>query len=745
MPKKKQPEEQVSKKDNPNVMGLRAEVLDQPIVDTLELNYMPYAMSVIVSRAIPEIDGFKPAHRKLLYTMYRMGLLTGAKTKCAKVVGQTMMLNPHGDASIYETLVRLTTGRETLLHPFIESKGTFGKQYSDDAFAASRYTECKLAKISEEIFDGIDRDAVDMVPNYDNTTTEPALLPTSFPNILVSPNNGIAVGMTSTICSFNLREICEATIRFIKEPDFDVEQLLDVVKGPDFSTGGLLIYNRDKLRDIYTTGRGSVSIRSRYEYDPKANRIEITEIPYTTTAGKIKDAIVDLVKNGKIKEINDIRDEIDINGLRIAIDLKKNTDVEKLIARLNKAHILECDFSCNFNVLVGGVPQTLGILDILDEWVAFRVECLRRNFIFDLSKKSDKLHLLYGLREILLDIDKAIRIIRETENEKDVIPNLMAGFSIDQIQAEFVAEIKLRNLNREYIINRIDEIEDLEKEIEDLKALISSDRRIKTVIAKQLAKIADKYGKPRKTHLLEQSEIKVIDLTDTVEDYPCVMFLSREGYFKKCTLASLRGSDVQKFKENDGLLYKQEVSNGYEVLFFTDLAQVYKSRMNDFDDCKASALGAYVPAVLSFEQNEKVVAAVPLKSYEGTLVVFYENGKAVRIPLDSYQTKTNRKKLTNALASGTRAVGVFIARKGGEYFLQSDDGRALLVKEEQIVEKTTRSSAGSTVFTLKKGAKLVSAIVYDPMELPLDKPSRYRKSNLPATGVNCTLPEKNQN
>ena len=733
------------RKKNTEAPIVAADPIDVRITEVLESNYMPYAMSVIVSRAIPAIDGFKPAHRKLLYTMYRMGLLTGAKTKCAKVVGQTMMLNPHGDASIYETLVRLTTGRETLLHPFIESKGTFGKQYSDDAFAASRYTECKLAKISEEIFDGIDRDAVDMVPNYDNTTTEPALLPTSFPNILVSPNNGIAVGMTSTICSFNLREICEATIRFIKEPDFDVEQLLDVVKGPDFSTGGLLIYNRDKLRDIYTTGRGSVSIRSRYEYDPKANRIEITEIPYTTTAGKIKDAIVDLVKNGKIKEINDIRDEIDINGLRIAIDLKKNTDVEKLIARLNKAHILECDFSCNFNVLVGGVPQTLGILDILDEWVAFRVECLRRNFIFDLSKKSDKLHLLYGLREILLDIDKAIRIIRETENEKDVIPNLMAGFSIDQIQAEFVAEIKLRNLNREYIINRIDEIEDLEKEIEDLKALIASDRRIKTVIAKQLAKIADKYGKPRKTHLLEQSEIKVIDLTETVEDYPCVMFLSREGYFKKCTLASLRGSDVQKFKENDGLLYKQEVSNGYEVLFFTDLAQVYKSRMNDFDDCKASALGAYVPAVLSFEQNEKVVAAVPLKSYEGTLVVFYENGKAVRIPLDSYQTKTNRKKLTNALASGTRAVGVFIARKGGEYFLQSDDGRALLVKEEQIVEKTTRSSAGSTVFTLKKGAKLVSAIVYDPMELPLDKPSRYRKSNLPATGVNCTLPEKNQN
>ena len=552
------------------------------------------------------------------------------------------------------------------------------------------------------------------------------------------PPNVMRSSVTTRLC-------VEATIRFIKEPDFDVEGLLDVLKGPDFSTGGLLIYNRDKLRDIYTTGRGSVSIRSRYEYDPKSNRIEITEIPYTTTAGKIKDAIVDLVKNGKIKDINDIRDEIDINGLRIAIDLKKNTDVEKLIARLNKSHILECDFSCNFNVLVGGVPQTLGILEILDEWVAFRVECLRRNFIFDLSKKSDKLHLLYGLREILLDIDKAIRIIRETENEKDVIPNLMAGFSIDQTQAEFVAEIKLRNLNREYIINRIDEIEDLEKEIEELKALIASDRRIKTVIAKQLSKIAEKYGKPRKTHLLEQSEIKEVDTTETIEDYPCVMFLSREGYFKKCTPASLRGSDVQKFKENDGLLFKQEVSNAYEVLFFTDGAQVYKSRLNDFDDCKASALGAYVPAVLSFDPNEKVVAAVPLKSYEGSLVVFYENGKAVKIPLDSYQTKTNRKKLANALATGMKAVGVFMAHKGGEYFLRSDDGRALLVKEEQIVEKATRSSAGSSVFTLKKGAKISSVTPYDPLELPLDKPSRYRKSNLPATGVACTLAEKSQN
>lgn len=712
-----------------------AEPIDVRITEVLESNYMPYAMSVIVSRAIPAIDGFKPAHRKLLYTMYRMGLLNGPKSKSAKVVGQTMMLNPHGDASIYETLVRLTTGKEALLHPFIESKGSFGKQYSDAMFAASRYTECKLAKISEEIFDGIDRDAVDMVPNYDNTTTEPTLLPTAFPNVLVSPNNGIAVGMTSTICSFNLREICEATIRFIKEPDFDVELLLDVLKGPDFSTGGILMYDRNKMRDIYTNGRGSVTVRSRYEYDPKANRIEITEIPYTTTAEKIKDSIADLVKSGKIKEINDVRDEIDISGLRIAIDLKKNTDVEKLIARLNKAHILENDFSCNFNILVGGIPHTLGILDILDEWVAFRVECLRRTYIYDLSKKSDKLHLLYGLKEILLDIDKAIRIVRETENEKDVVPNLMYGFDIDQVQAEYVAEIKLRNLNREYIINRIDEIEDLEKEIEDLNSLIGSDRRIKTVIAKQLAKIADKYGMPRKTHILDRNEVVDVDLSETVEDYPCVMFISREGYFKKCTPASLRGSDVQKFKENDSLLYKQEISNAYELLFFTSDAQVYKSRMNDFDDCKASALGSYVPAVLSFDQNERVVFAVPLQSYEGQLVIFYDNGKAVRVPLEAYYTKTNRKKLTAALATGTQAVGIFVAGTAAEYFVTTDDGKALLVKEDQIVEKTTRSSTGASVITLKKGKRVVSVVPYDPLQLQLEKPSKYRKSNLPAAGV----------
>ncbi len=726
----------MAKKKTPEAIQLpAAEPQDVRITEVLENNYMPYAMSVIVSRAIPAIDGFKPAHRKLLYTMYKMGLQSGPKAKSAKVVGQTMVLNPHGDSSIYETLVRLTTGKEALLHPFVESKGSFGKQYSDMAYAASRYTECKLAKISEEIFDGIDCDAVDMVPNYDGSTTEPALLPTAFPNILVSANNGIAVGMTSTICSFNLREVCEATVRFIKQPDFDVEQLLDVLKGPDFSTGGLLINDRDKLRDIYASGRGSVTLRSRYSYDARANRIEITEIPYTTTSEKIKDAIIELVKTGKIKEINDIRDETDINGLRIGIDLKRGADAEKLIARLNKAHILENDFSCNFNVLVGGVPRTLGVLDILDEWVAFRVECLRRTYIFDLTKKSDKLHLLYGLKEILLDIDKAIRIIRETESEKDVVPNLMSGFGIDKAQAEYVAEIKLRNLNREHIINRIDEIEELEKAIEELNLLIGSDRRIRTVIAKQLSQISEKYGIPRKTHILDPDELTEVDLTETVDDYPCVMFISKEGYFKKCTPASLRGSDVQKFKENDSLLYKQELSNGYEILFFTSLAQVYKARMSDFEDCKASSLGTYIPAALSFEQNERVVAAVPLKSYDGQLVVFFENGKAVRVPLGAYQTKTNRKKLTAALYDGCPAVGVFLGDASAEYLLQTEDKRALLIRAKQVVEKTTRSSGGATVITLKKDKKVVSVIPYDPLTVPLERPARYRKEHLPAAGV----------
>ena len=712
-----------------------AEVLDVNITQVLETNYMPYAMTVIVSRAIPEIDGFKPAHRKLLYTMYKMGLLTGAKQKSAKVVGQTMVLNPHGDSSIYETLVRLTTGKESLLHPFIESKGSFGKQYSDMAYAASRYTECKLAPVAAEIFDGIDKDAVDFVENYDNTTTEPIVLPTAFPNILVSPNMGIAVGMASSICSFNLAEVCEATIAFLTDADFSVDKLLDIIKAPDFSTGGMLVYNRGKLHEIYSTGRGGVKVRAKYAYVKKTNCVEITQIPYTTTLERIKDAIIKQYKNGRIKEIADIRDETDINGLKLTIDFKRGADYEKVMARLYKTTTLEDDFSCNFNILVGGIPRTMGILEILDEWIAFRVECLRRTYIYELSKKTDKLHLLYGLKEILLDIDKAIRIVRSTENERDVVPNLMTGFGIDEVQAEYVAEIRLRNLNREYILKRIDEIEQLEKDIEELKELISSDKRIKKVIVKQLKAISQKYGKPRKTYLIYEDELEEFEPEETVEDYPVTVFLSREGYFKKCTMASLRGNDVQKLKENDCLMYSEETDNSAEVLFFTSNAQVYKAKLNDFEDQKASALGDYIPAKLAFDEDERVVSAVVLKDYKGSLLLFFENGKVVKIPASNYYTKTNRKKLTGAFYAGSPAVGIFRTDAAKEYLICSDNARALLIKEEQISEKSTRTSFGAAVFKLKKNQKVVTVVPYNENSPKLLKENKYRKSVLPSTGA----------
>lgn len=723
------------KKVKPIEPEIISEPVDVTITNVLETNYMPYAMSVIVSRAIPEIDGFKPAHRKLLYTMYKMGLLTGQKQKSAKVVGQTMVLNPHGDAAIYETLVRLTTGKEVLLHPFIESKGSFGKQYSEMAYAASRYTECKLAKFSEEIFDGIDRDAVDFVDNYDSTTTEPVVLPTSFPNILVSPNSGIAVGMASDICSFNLREVCEVTCAYLRNENITTDEIMDILKAPDFSTGGLLIYDKEKIREVYETGRGSLKVRAKYVYDKSENRIEVLQIPYTTTLEKIRESMIQLVKEGKIKDISDVRDEIDINGFKMAIDLKRGTDHEKLMQKLFKLTKLEDDFKCNFNILVGGVPQTMGIKQILEEWCAFRIECLRRTYIFDLNKKSEKLHLLFGLRSILLDIDKAIAIIRGTENEKDVVPNLMIGFSIDEIQAEYVADIKLRNLNKQYILKRIDEIEQLEKDIEELKLLISSERRIKTRIIKQLNEIADKYGMPRKTFIIDRNDINTDDFEETVPDYPCEAFLSVEGYFKKCTLASLRGNDVQKFKENDSLRTKFETNNSDEILFFTSEAQVYKSRLNDFEDSKASALGDYVPAKLKFNENEKVISAICLHDYSGRVIIFFENGKGVSIPLDSYATKTNRKKLTNAFFGGSPAVGVFLSDGRTEFLVRSDDDRALLIKESQILEKSTKTSSGSILFNLKKGKKIISVTPYDPEKYRLIKESRYRKSKLPASGV----------
>ncbi|MBR5286495.1 MAG: topoisomerase IV, partial [Clostridia bacterium] len=542
-----------------------AEPIDVSITNVLETNYMPYAMTVIVSRAIPEIDGFKPAHRKLLYTMYKMGLLSGPKQKSAKVVGQTMVLNPHGDSAIYETLVRLTTGKGVLLHPFIESKGSFGKQCSEMVYAASRYTECKLDKFAEEIFNGIDRDAVDFVDNYDSTTTEPVILPTSFPNILVSPNSGIAVGMASEICSFNLREVCEVTSAYLRNDKITTDEIMDILKAPDFSSGGLLIYEKDKIREVYETGKGSIKLRSKYVYDKNENLIEVLQIPYTTTLEKIRESIIQLVKEGKIKDISDVRDEIDINGFKMTIDLKRGADPEKLMQRLFKLTKLEDDFKCNFNILVGGVPQTMGIKQILEEWCAFRIECLRRTYIYDLNKKSEKLHLLFGLRSILLDIDKAIAIIRGTENEKDVVPNLMSGFSIDEIQAEYVADIKLRNLNKQYILKRIEEISQLEKDIEELNLLISSERRIKTRIIKQLSEIADKYGMPRKTYIIDKDDITEDFVEEKIAAYPCEAFLSMEGYFKKCTLASLRGNDVQKFKENDYLRTKFETNNTDEI------------------------------------------------------------------------------------------------------------------------------------------------------------------------------------
>ncbi len=718
------------KKKNTDIQPEKAaEVIDINITEVLETNYMPYAMTVIVSRAIPDIDGFKPAHRKLLYTMYKMGLLTGAKQKSAKIVGQTMVLNPHGDASIYETLVRLTTGKSALLHPFIESKGTFGKQYSDMVYAASRYTECKLAPIAEEIFDGIDKDAVDFMDNYDSTTTEPIVLPTSFPNILVSPNSGIAVGMASDICSFNLVEVCEATIAYLNNEHITVDQLLEILKAPDFSTGGLLVYNREKLYEIYSTGRGSVKVRAKYSYNKANNCVEITEIPYTTTIERIKDAIVKQYKEGKIKDITDIRDEI------LTIDFKRGADYEKTMAKLFKSTSIEDDFRCNFNILIGGIPRVMGILEIIEEWCAFRIECLRRTYIFDLGKKTDKLHLLYGLKEILLDIDKAIRIVRSTENDKDVVPNLMDGFGIDEIQAEFVADIKLRNLNREYILKRIDEIEQLEKDIEELKGLISSDRKIKNRIIKQLRAISEKYGIPRKTLIVYEDEIEYIEPDEEIEDYPVTVFLSREGYFKKCTLASLRGNDVQKFKENDELMFSEETSNAAEILFFTSNAQVYKAKLCDFDDQKASNLGDYVAAKLSFDDGEKVAAAIVLKEYEGQIVLFFENGKAVRIPTKSYKTKTNRKKLTGAFYGGSNLIAAYKTGTAPEYLMLSDNSRALLVKEKQIAEKATRTSFGSAVFTLKKNQNVISVVPYDKSTKNLIKESRYRKSSLPSSGA----------
>ena len=716
---------------NPNVEGLHAEILEQPICDTLELNYMPYAMSVIVSRAIPEIDGFKPSHRKLLYTMYKMGLLNGGRTKSANIVGQTMRLNPHGDAAIYETMVRLARGYEALLHPFVDSKGNFGKVYSRDmAYAASRYTEAKLDPICQELFRDIDADTVDLIDNYDNSMLEPTLLPTTFPNVLVSANMGIAVGMASNICGFNLREVCQTAIARIKNPECD---LLETLPAPDFPTGGEILYDPKEMRQIYETGRGSFRVRAKWRYVKEGNLIEIYEIPYTTATEPIIDKVSELIKAGKIREIADMRDETDLNGLKLTIDLKRGVDPEKLMQKLFRSTPLMDSFSCNFNILIEGMPKVLGVGEILEEWTAWRSQCVRRRVYFQLQKKKDKLHLLQGLGKILLDIDKAIAIIRETEQEQDVVPNLMIGFGIDEIQAEYVAEIKLRNINKEYILKRIQETASLEAEIEDLQKTLDSEARIRKLIVSELEQVSKKFGTDRKTTLIHESDVPAADEEDETPDYPVHLFLSREGYFKKITPQSLRMSGEQKFKEGDGLLAAYETTNRAELLVFTDKCQVYKAKCAEFEDSKASVLGDYLPTKLSMDEGETVVALCLPGDYSGNILFVYENGKVAKIAASSYDTKTNRRRLTGAYCDKSPLKAVRMLTEEEELVLYSTEGRALVFSTEQLAPKTTRSSQGVAVLTLKRKHVLDRAV---PLaESPIQNVSRYRTRSLPATGA----------
>ena len=712
-------------------------ITDQHITDTIEKNYMPYVMTVIVSRAIPEIDGFKPSHRKLLYTMYKMGLLTGGLTKSANVVGATMRLNPHGDAAIYETMVRLTRGNEALLHPFVESKGSFGKQYSRDmAYAASRYTEVKLAPICAEIFDGIDKNAVDMVPNYDNTTEEPVLLPTKFPNILVSPNMGIAVGMASSICSFNLAEICDGTIAVLKSPNVSTDRLLDIIKAPDFPGGANIIYDREQLKTIYETGRGSVKLRARYTFDKKENCIEILQIPYSTSIEAILNKIGDLMKAGKLKDITDFRDGIDKNGFKLTLDVRRGTDPDLLMAKLFRLTTLEDDFACNFNVLIDGAPKTLGVGDILREWVRFRIGCLRRELTFELGKKKHKLHLLRALGKILLDIDKAIAIVRTTEKESDVVPRLMEGFGIDEVQAEYIAEIKLRHLNREYIINRIREIENLQQEIADLEATIADDLRIKALIIEQLREIKKKYGQPRKTQLIYSEDIVEAPAVEEVENYNVRVLLSREGYFKKITHLSLRAADEQKFKEGDDVLNSEDTENVAELLFFSDKCRAYKAKVADFDPVKASSLGDFVPAKLGFDEGENTLMMKALKEYpeKDNVIFIFRNGKGVKIPVSSYDTKANRRRLVGAYSDASPAVAAFYESENREIVIVNSDGRGILISSALIPVKTTRTASGVTLMTLKKNQKVVAAYSGDDAKRYAEVP-KIRKIKIPATGV----------
>lgn len=736
------PRKKSTKKAQPQkthgVINGAGEVVEQPIVSTIRENYMPYAMSVILSRAIPEIDGFKPSHRKLLYTMYKMGLLNGSRTKSANIVGATMKLNPHGDSAIYDTMVRLSRGYEALLHPYVDSKGNFGKFYSRDmAWAASRYTEAKLAPICNELFRDIDKDTVDFVDNYDNTMKEPSLLPTVFPSVLVNANTGIAVGMASNICSFNLKEICETTAALIRDPNHDIKSTLPA---PDFIGGCQIIYDEKVIDQVYETGRGSIKLRAKYEYDKSANCIDVLSIPSTTTCEVIIEKIIDLVKQGKVKEISDIRDETGIDGLKITIDLKRGVDPDKLMAKLFKLTTLEDSYACNFNVLIGGVPMVLGVKELLEEWIAFRIECVKRRTYFDRTKKADKLHLLKGLEKILLDIDKAIKIIRETDEEIEVVPNLMIGFGIDKTQAEYVAEIKLRHLNREYILKRTKDIEDLEKEIAELDDILKSKARVKTIIVKELKAIAEKYGQPRRSLIIYEDTAVYVEEAETVPDYACTFFFTKEGYFKKITPQSLRMSGAHKLKEGDEITQTIEFSNNCDLLFFSDKSQVYKAKASDFSDTKASVLGEYVAAKLGMDEGENAVYMVATKDYKGIMLFAFENGKIAKIPLEAYATKTNRKKLTNAYSDKSKLASAMMIDEDKEVLLRASSGRMLLVHTGALALKTTRSTQGVAVMKLKKGHVLFELTNYK--EGMFAKPSRYRTRSLPALGA---LPSNEDN
>ena len=732
MAKKKTPAENKTRVNNPNVMGLRPDVLEQPITQTLELNYMPYAMSVIVSRAIPEIDGFKPSHRKLLYTMYQMKLLGGARTKSANIVGQTMKLNPHGDAAIYDTMVRLSRGYGALLHPLVDSKGNFGKVYSRDmAWAASRYTEARLDNICNELFRDIDQDTVDFVDNYDGSMKEPSLLPTTFPNVLVSANQGIAVGMASNLCGFNLEEVCDTTIALLKNPDHDI---MTTLKAPDLPTGGELLYNAQELAGIYRTGRGSFKVRSKWRYLKSENMIEVYEIPYSTTAEAIIDKVTELVKAGKIKELSDIRDETDLSGLKLTIDLKRGTDPEKLMAKLFKATPLMDSQSCNFNILIAGMPRVMGVGEILNEWTAWRMDCVRRRTYFTMKKKQEKLHLLKGLRRILLDIDRAIQIIRETEEDSEVIPNLMIGFGIDQIQAEYVADIRLRNINKEYILKRTQEVEALESEIADLEATINDPKRIKKIIISELQQVKKKYALPRRTEIIyDHQPLEVASPEEDIPDYPVNIFLSREGYLKKITPQSLRMANEQKYKEGDGAFLSWETTNRAELMLFTDRQQCYKARLSDFDDSKASVLGDYLPTKLSMDTEERILWACIPGDYSGHLLFFFENGKVARVELSSYQTQTRRRKLTGAYSDKSPLVTGLLVREELEVAVISTEGRCILFHTSELAPKATRSTQGVNVMTLKPKYHVEQALPLS--ETKIVNFARYRTRALPSTGA----------